>query len=76
MKPHEILQKIIDKNGSCDWSNTNICMRCPLGGDKSCAALVEKSMNGFDDEDYLAEAKRLLAGLEVNRIILGEDVEE
>ena len=78
MKPHEILQKIIDEEGSCDWITypNMVCDRCPLGGAKTCAGMVNKSMNNFTDKDYLEVAKRMLADLEADRIILGEDIEE
>ena len=79
MKPHEILQKIIDEDGSCDWISSDahdICRNCPLGGRTGCATFVNDIMGSWNDADYLEVAKRLLANLEINRIILGEDIEE
>lgn len=78
MKPHEILQKIIDANGSCDWITypNEVCEKCPLGGESTCAGMVNKTMNNFADADYLEAAKKLLAELEAGRIILGENVDE
>ena len=79
IKPHEILQKIIDEKGNCDWAiptGIAICDMCPMGGNKSCATFVNKRAGSWKDEDYVEVAKKLLADLEVSRIILGEESEE
>ena len=57
----EILQAIIDNNGSCDWimktdTGTKICRVCPIGlasPDFSCTTYV---MNKTGKDDTLAEA--------------------
>ena len=76
MKSHEILQKIIDEKGSCQWANPDICRVCVMGGAKTCTSFVNNIRKSFTDEDYLEVAKKLLAEIEVGRIILGEEIEE
>ena len=77
MKPREILNKIIDNNGSCDWVtyNTNECKNCPIGGHRSCTTVVKKLTGSNKDKDYLVVAKKLLADMDVEKIILGDDIE-
>lgn len=80
MKPHEILQKIIDESGFCDWvvhSDDNyICSKCPMGGVKSCTRFVADKEGDFTNDNYIKVAKKLLADMEVDRILLGEEIEE
>ena len=79
MKPHEILKKIIDEHGSCGWigeSDGGICDACPMGGINSCTVFVDKVTGHTSDADYAEAAKRTLADMEVDRIILGDDVEQ
>jgi len=80
MKPHEILQKIIDGSGRCNWdwiSSGDTCERCPLGGSGSCMDFVSKrTINGNpSDDDFLRVAKKILADLEVDRVLLGDEIE-
>lgn len=79
MKPHEILQKIIDEEGNCNWADDqglNICKICPMSRASSCMKFVDTRVGGTTDEDYLEVARKLLADLEADRIILGEKNEE
>jgi hypothetical protein len=79
MKPHEILQKIIDEKGSCDWANTQgltVCNVCPMSRKKTCLSFVHDKRKATTNDDYMDVAKKLLADLEASRIILGEDIEE
>ena len=85
MKPHEILQKIIDEKGKCEWVNTYdleklsfICRRCPMGGannsaTSSCMDFVSNAMGDMSDENYVAMAQRVLVKIESERILLGSD---
>ena len=75
MKQHEILQKIIDAKGSCEGAIPSICNKCVMGSNKSCVSFVNNIRNSFTNEDYLEVAKKLLAEMEVSRIILGEEIE-
>lgn len=78
MKPHEILKKIIDENGSCTWigNASDICRSCPFGGDISCVNVVTSLIGEVTNADYLEAAKKMLAKIEAERIILGGDFEK
>lgn len=79
MKPKEILQKIIDSEGSCDWSNPDICSKCPMsrlefredGNHLSCvdALNIEDVKIEERDEVYKKAAAKVLADLEIDEIL-------
>jgi len=80
MDKKDILQKIIDKEGNCCWSNPTICEQCPLsklkkrkdGTYKSCAEVVRIDGETEDDADarYKDIAMRLLLDISVEEYLL------
>lgn len=85
MKQREILKKIIEEKGDCSWIhgvvdvNDNpvyICHICPMGGKKSCVDYVSKRQGQCSVEDYIEVAKEMLTDIEVDRVLLGEEIEE
>lgn len=83
MKPHEVLQKIINNNGDCQWIShdvvdNSICNICPLSVTKnsthtSCMDYVEGIMGNYMDIDYMEVAIKELVAIESERILLGSD---
>ena len=79
MKDKEILQKIIDSEGSCNWSNPEICSKCPMsrlkfrddGNPLSCVDALNIESVKIEDRDkiYKAAAEKVLADLEIDDII-------
>jgi len=79
MKDREILQKIIDSEGNCNWSNSEICSKCPMsrlrfreGGDPlSCVDALNIENVKIEDRDkiYKAAAEKVLADIEIDDII-------
>lgn len=79
MKDKEILQKIIDSEGSCDWSNPEICAKCPMsrlkfkddGNPLSCVDALNIENVKIEDRDkvYKAAAEKVLADLAIEDIV-------
>lgn len=75
MSPREILKKIIEERGSCDWVGCRImtiCAYCPLHNNTSCVTTVSKLTGGIGDNYYLQAAIKVLDELDVECILLGE----
>lgn len=80
MDKKDILQKIIDENGNCCWSNPSICEQCPLSKlkkrpDGTYASCVEAvKIDGHTEEEadqrYKEIATRLLLDLNVEEFLL------
>ena len=84
MKSIEILQKIIDNEGKCDFSTPKICAQCPMsklknqdsGSFMGCieavgiVGLCEKDA----DEKYLLTAKKKMADIKIEEILEEDDV--
>lgn len=82
MDSNAILQKIIDENGNCCWSNMSICLKCPLsrlerydsGNYMSCVEAL--NIDGLSEEEadlrYKAAAISKLADLAINNMIESE----
>ena len=82
MNRNEILQKIIDEEGNCCWSNKRICALCPLsklkkrpdGNYYSCADAV--GVNNMTEEEsdarYKEIAKRLLVDEAIDELLTGD----
>lgn len=80
MTDKDILQRIIDENGSCCWSDPKTCEQCPLsrlkqrkdGTYRSCIESVR--IDGFTEEEadarYKEVAERLLLDLSVEEYLL------
>jgi hypothetical protein len=79
MKDKEILQKIIDSDGSCNWSNPEICAKCPMsrlkfredGNSLSCVDALNIENVKIEDRDkiYKVAAEKVLADIEIDGII-------
>jgi hypothetical protein len=79
MKDKEILQKIIDSEGSCNWSNPEICAKCPMsrlkfkddGNPLSCVDALNIENVKIEDRDkvYKAAAEKVLADLAIEDIV-------
>ena len=79
----DILDKIISKNGSCDWAEPKDCERCPLSKlrlrtDKvyySCVEAVGAQNSTLEEADklYLRAAESLLADLELEKVLKQDD---
>lgn len=76
----EILTKIIEHEGSCDWSSIQTCMACPMSKLKkkpngtwySCMEALD--ISGLTSEEanlrYMSAAKKILLDYLVERDIL------
>lgn len=89
MTPKEILQKIIDCNGSCEWINRvdstypfeDICAVCPirtmLPKDNTYCNLEDRtcvmSTGSVEDSDYLELALKLLLDHEIEDKLKEQD---
>jgi hypothetical protein len=83
MKPINILKKIIETAGKCDFATPNICKKCPLsklksverGGYVNCLEAVGAIGLYKDEADlkYLDAAKNKLLDMEMERML--EDTE-
>lgn len=79
MKDKEILQKIVDNSGNCDWSVPEICAKCPMsrlrfrddGNPLSCVDALNVEGVKIEEADaiYKETAERLLAQMELDQII-------
>jgi len=81
MTPNDILQKIVEENGSCEFASRrpDICKLCPMstlkyredGNPLSCADAL--SIEGLDNEEanavYKEAAGRLLAERAIEDIV-------
>ena len=80
MTEKEILQKIIEQDGSCCWAKPEICEQCPLsklkqrpdGTYHSCVEAVR--IDGVTEEDadlrYKEIASRILTDISVEEYLL------
>lgn len=83
MDRNEILQRIIDEDGSCSWGNKKICARCPLsklkkrsdGNYYSCVESVGVDNMTEEEADarYKEIAKRLLVDEAIDELLAGDD---
>ena len=84
MTPIEILEKIIENNGSCNWTHdekclaTDICKMCPLSYDPNgkyiscCSAIIDKFSEVANlDDMFLKQAKDKLVDLLMEEMLLG-----
>ena len=79
MTREEILQKIVDSEGNCDWARPEVCKLCPLstlrhrddGNPLSCTDALGIEMLPQDEHDarYKEVAGRLLADLAIEDIV-------
>lgn len=79
MNKREILQKIIDSEGSCDWSDSETCAKCPMsrlkfrddGNPLSCVDALNIEGVKIEERDkvYKTAAEKVLADLEIEKII-------
>ena len=81
----DILRKIIEEEGSCDWANKcpEVCDKCPLGelrrkpnGDfYSCIEAL--SIDGLNEREankrYKHTAEEVLQDIEIEDILLGDE---
>ena len=83
----EILEKIIEENGCCDWTAhvegqtaSSICLKCPLSYDikgrhVACVELtgVNKKLMSSDEvrKAYIKVAQKILADLLAEEMLLG-----
>jgi len=75
----DVLSKIIEENGSCNWATPEDCSRCPLSKLKlrtdkvfySCIEAVgaQNSTEEEADKLYLKAAESLLADLELEKVL-------
>jgi hypothetical protein len=82
MNRNEILQKIIDEEGNCSWSNKHICALCPLsklkqrkdGNYYSCvdAVGVDNMTEEESDARYKEIAKKLLVDEAIDGLLAGD----
>lgn len=87
MKPKDILRKIVEHDGSCEWVSPGICDHCPIGsmyvsrngkGWMNCVEAVgaqnmtEKEANAR----YKEVASSLLAAEALEEALFGETEEE
>lgn len=75
MSPREILKKIIEERGSCNWVGCRImtiCANCPINSNMPCVTVVSKLTGGIGDSHYLQAAIKTLDELNVECILLGE----
>jgi hypothetical protein len=87
MKPINILKKIIETAGKCDFATPNICKKCPLsklksiegGGYINCLEAVGAIDLSKDEADlkYLDAANSKLLDMEMERVLEGatDDIE-
>ena len=76
MKPHEILQQIIDNGGSCNWlrySDWEACDICPLGKSGCCCDYVDNICQDISNDSFAKVASKILNQLESQRILLGDE---
>ncbi len=86
MDPIEILEKIIEEKGSCNWirqpgieDTRDICNNCPLNtGETTCLEFVTKLCDSgkhgaaIHDKAYYKEAERLLTKIAVEDMLKGK----
>ncbi len=85
MDKNEILQKIINEEGSCTWGNKHVCAACPMsklkkrpdGNYYSCVEAV--GVNNLTEEEADAKYKeiaiRLLTDEAIEELLAG-DIDE
>jgi len=76
MKPHEILQEIINYKGNCDWVSVDafqVCDDCPMGENGSCLSYVYKNIGRISNKAFEELAIKMLGDMEMERIVLGDD---
>lgn len=80
MDNNDILQKIVDSDGSCEWASPEVCSRCPLGRLKkrqdginylSCADALGIDQHPSEDHNklYKDAAKRLLLDMSIEDLL-------
>ena len=79
MDKRDILQRIIDERGNCDWIGTNsdICRKCPLAklhkdGDgewMNCYDAVGTPDTQDQEEVYLRVASDILCDLQIEELL-------
>lgn len=79
MNNRDILQKIVDSEGSCDWSDPETCAKCPMsrlkfkddGNPLSCVDALNIENVKIEDRDkvYKEAAEMVLANLAIEDII-------
>ncbi len=84
MSEVDILQKIVDEEGSCTWADERVCRTCPLsrlktrpdGNYISCLEAVGGHNTTTEEESdalYLNAALKLLMDVNVQYILEGKD---
>jgi len=88
MLPIDILEKIIEKEGSCNWIRDpdiprRVCADCPINGaDNGCASFTEELfakgvvLAGEQNANYKRLAEKKLAVLAFEEILIGEDSDD
>ncbi len=88
MNLKDILRKIIEEEGSCDWANKcpEVCNKCPLGKLKTkpngdfYSCLEALNVDGMKEHDtnqrYKDIAEDVLEEIEIEEILLGDEDEK